>query len=259
MGGRCAKAIIQSASNARLHRGTSSIYADIRLLLVSTFVGDGELLDMSPHVIGGQSAAELQYDLRAVSHHSGFMGGGHYTAHACNSGDSSWYNFDDTHTARATASMAKSQSSYVLFYARKGVPAAAVERAQAGVSEGISSGGGGGGGGSCDRGAAAEPDPPAGGGGGGSGAAPAARVPIVIPTVPDVVAAGERNASVNQESEGADDSGNREGGGGGGGGSGGGGGGGGGSIPPSSDRLSPEPVSEMEESARADECKKNQD
>ena len=65
-----------TASVPHSFRYTSQVREKLNTLVDFPLGGEGDILDMSPHVIGGQSVAELQYELRAVSHHSGSMGGG---------------------------------------------------------------------------------------------------------------------------------------------------------------------------------------
>ena len=58
------------------------------------------------------------YDLFAVSHHMGSMGGGHYVAMAQNWMDGEWLKFDDSWCSHASGSDTVSNSAYVLFYRR---------------------------------------------------------------------------------------------------------------------------------------------
>lgn len=62
------------------------------------------------------SSEPLHYDLFAVSHHHGGLGGGHYTAHAKNTDTGKWYYFNDSSVSRADTSELASSSAYVLFY-----------------------------------------------------------------------------------------------------------------------------------------------
>jgi ubiquitin C-terminal hydrolase len=76
------------------------------------------------HIAPFCNAAGLQaagcrgmYELAAVSHHSGGMGGGHYTATGRAVSDARWYCFNDAVVTRPKTSPAKaSTSAYVLFY-----------------------------------------------------------------------------------------------------------------------------------------------
>jgi ubiquitin carboxyl-terminal hydrolase 8 len=60
------------------------------------------------------------YDLYAVSNHMGGLGGGHYTAHALNRFDDTWYEFNDSSYRAVDDSVhgRLSKSAYVLFYNR---------------------------------------------------------------------------------------------------------------------------------------------
>lgn len=85
------------------------------------------------------------YDLFAVSHHSGGLGGGHYTAHAYNSESREWLSFDDSFVSAARADDVKSSSSYVLFYILRdpasGEPAAVAGSGAAAGVAGAAAGG----------------------------------------------------------------------------------------------------------------------
>lgn len=56
------------------------------------------------------------YQLIALSHHSGSLDGGHYTASCRSWNDNTWYHFNDTAVRRESKPSAPSQSAYVLFY-----------------------------------------------------------------------------------------------------------------------------------------------
>ena len=57
------------------------------------------------------------YRLIALSHHSGCMGGGHYTAQGRCEKDGSWWEFNDDDVVRERGTPAgASSSAYVLFY-----------------------------------------------------------------------------------------------------------------------------------------------
>lgn len=60
------------------------------------------------------------YDLYAVSNHMGGLGAGHYTAHALNRFDDTWYEFNDSSYRSVDQSIHQRlfKSSYVLFYNR---------------------------------------------------------------------------------------------------------------------------------------------
>eukprot|EP00744_Colponema_vietnamica_P008314 GILI01011871.1.p1 GENE.GILI01011871.1~~GILI01011871.1.p1 ORF type:complete len:407 (+),score=50.07 GILI01011871.1:167-1222(+) len=65
------------------------------------------------------SAQAPVYDLYAVTHHVGGLGGGHYTAHAMY--HDRWYSFNDSHVREVgDASAISGSSAYVLFYKRQG-------------------------------------------------------------------------------------------------------------------------------------------
>jgi ubiquitin carboxyl-terminal hydrolase 8 len=61
-----------------------------------------------------------RYDLYAVANHMGSLGGGHYTAHALNRFDDTWYEFNDSSYRSVEEAVHKrlSKSAYVLFYNR---------------------------------------------------------------------------------------------------------------------------------------------
>ncbi|KAG2435535.1 hypothetical protein HYH02_011829 [Chlamydomonas schloesseri] len=66
---------------------------------------------------GTSTPVTPQYQLIAVSHHSGSLEGGHYTAQARSCLDGQWYNFNDSHVRREAARPSgASSSAYVLFY-----------------------------------------------------------------------------------------------------------------------------------------------
>eukprot|EP01038_Epipyxis_sp_PR26KG_P005667 gene5667-7824_t len=76
--------------------------------------------DLSNYVIGPKDVdAPPIYDLYAVSHHSGGLGGGHYTATCKNYINNKWYNFNDASVSETQASNAVSPTAYVLFYKRR--------------------------------------------------------------------------------------------------------------------------------------------
>lgn len=63
------------------------------------------------------------YDLYAISHHFGGLGGGHYTAHVKHPIDGHWYDCDDSIVTRIHDPVAEediiSSSAYVLFYKKR--------------------------------------------------------------------------------------------------------------------------------------------
>eukprot|EP00743_Colponemidia_sp_Colp-15_P008212 GILK01008907.1.p1 GENE.GILK01008907.1~~GILK01008907.1.p1 ORF type:complete len:644 (+),score=55.14 GILK01008907.1:74-2005(+) len=77
-------------------------------------------LDMRDYVSSKDPLVRGQYDLYAVSHHVGGLGGGHYTATCKNEDDLKWYNFNDSSVRELSDSSGVSGSSaYVLFYKRR--------------------------------------------------------------------------------------------------------------------------------------------
>lgn len=83
--------------------------------LVSFPVDD---LNMKECVID-PSQKEFQYELFAVSEHSGGLGGGHYTAVAKVSASGKWYRFNDSFVEETKPENAITSRAYVLFYQRK--------------------------------------------------------------------------------------------------------------------------------------------
>lgn len=79
-----------------------------------------EGLDLTRYVIGTHSAdCPPIYDLYAVSHHMGGLGGGHYTATCQNFINKKWYHFNDSSVQEVAAESAVNSSAYVLFYKRR--------------------------------------------------------------------------------------------------------------------------------------------
>lgn len=76
---------------------------------------------------GGEKSSHPIYDLIGVSHHSGGMGGGHYTAH-CMGANGGWYDFNDSVVTRRNPPAEASSSAYVLFYRRRALPVLPVFR-----------------------------------------------------------------------------------------------------------------------------------
>ena len=77
-----------------------------------------ENLDMSKYIIGPKNGKNV-YDLFAVAHHYGGMGGGHYVASAKNHFDGRWYNFNDSSVSQERIEDITSSSAYVLYYKHK--------------------------------------------------------------------------------------------------------------------------------------------
>eukprot|EP00842_Homolaphlyctis_polyrhiza_P003821 jgi/Hompol1/443/HPOL_003241-RA len=64
-----------------------------------------------------QSPTSIVYDLIAVSHHSGSLGGGHYTATTKNFDDQAWYNKNDSQTSAIKGDLiTTSSTAYILLY-----------------------------------------------------------------------------------------------------------------------------------------------
>lgn len=79
-----------------------------------------EGLDLSEYVRGPQATdAPPVYDLFAVSHHMGGLGGGHYTATCRNFLNGQWYNFNDSSVSVTEPTSAVASTAYVLFYRRR--------------------------------------------------------------------------------------------------------------------------------------------
>ncbi|KAK7573793.1 hypothetical protein V9T40_010984 [Parthenolecanium corni] len=79
-----------------------------------TFVDFPDSLNMRPYIVGHEHRHQ-QYQLYAVSNHSGSMESGHYTAHCKNPADRRWYEFDDQNVYPMN-SMPKSREAYIVFY-----------------------------------------------------------------------------------------------------------------------------------------------
>lgn len=80
-----------------------------------------EGLDMSKYLIGESKKENNIYDLFAVAHHLGGMGGGHYIASAKNYFDNKWYNFNDSSVSNENLSDIVSSSAFVLFYKKRNI------------------------------------------------------------------------------------------------------------------------------------------
>ncbi|KAJ3052911.1 Ubiquitin carboxyl-terminal hydrolase 15 [Rhizophlyctis rosea] len=79
-------------------------------------------LDLRDVVIGPQKDLEgedLVYDLFAVSNHSGYTSGGHYTAYGKNPLDQRWYKFDDSRVYKVEEKNVMTDEAYLLFYKRR--------------------------------------------------------------------------------------------------------------------------------------------
>lgn len=82
-----------------------------------------DTLDLEPYcnALGlssgnGGHGRPLRYQLIAVSHHSGSLEGGHYTATCRSCSDGSWYAFNDSSVRRDARPQGASATAYVLFY-----------------------------------------------------------------------------------------------------------------------------------------------
>ena len=80
-----------------------------------------EGLDMSPFVISkeGLTADDCKYDLYGVSHHSGSLSGGHYTASCRSEVDGKWAYFNDSRVSKLSSGEVVDKSAYLLFYKRR--------------------------------------------------------------------------------------------------------------------------------------------
>lgn len=91
-----------------------------------------EGLDLRKYVIGSEFLHEngdfvnvnaeddrFIYDLYAVSHHMGGLGGGHYTASCLNPTTGQWYYFNDSSVNTCQPESVVSGTAYVLFYKRR--------------------------------------------------------------------------------------------------------------------------------------------
>ena len=62
----------------------------------------------------------MNYDLVGVSHHSGSLSFGHYTATCKNPLDDKWYDYNDSHVSLVQEnSEIVNSSAYVLYYKRR--------------------------------------------------------------------------------------------------------------------------------------------
>lgn len=77
--------------------------------------------DMSQYVLSEQQKEQcnLTYDLYAVSHHSGSLSFGHYTATCLNPLENKWYDYNDSYVSMATEDDIVNSSAYVLYYRRR--------------------------------------------------------------------------------------------------------------------------------------------
>lgn len=82
-----------------------------------------EDLDLSDYSDNSNiESSQATYDLYGISHHSGYMSGGHYVADILNvPGDKKWYHWDDAYVNSMTEADNSGSSPYVLFYYRKDI------------------------------------------------------------------------------------------------------------------------------------------
>lgn len=78
-------------------------------------------LDMGKYIIGPKKHKNNKYDLFAVAHHYGGMGGGHYVASAKNPFNNKWYNFNDSSVSSDREDSVVASSGYVLFYRHQNI------------------------------------------------------------------------------------------------------------------------------------------
>ena len=96
-----------------LKRFSFTAYSRKKLSTSVTFPITG--LNLSELCDSGDSGT---YDLYGISHHSGYMGGGHYVADIRNS-DGKWYHCDDSHAdASYNNPTGGGSSPYLLVYVR---------------------------------------------------------------------------------------------------------------------------------------------
>jgi ubiquitin carboxyl-terminal hydrolase 4/11/15 len=92
---------------------------------VGKFVQFPDQINMKEFVVGPQAEHNQHYRLFAVSNHMGFLGGGHYTAHAIVQDPRAepdphpgWYEFNDQSVSRSSAKASHTPAAYLLFYER---------------------------------------------------------------------------------------------------------------------------------------------
>jgi len=108
------KRFIKKETNHSLFRETSQKIND----LVNFKLED---LDMAPYLLSkdGVTNEDCKYDLYGVSHHSGSLSGGHYTASCKNQVDGKWYYFNDSRVSKISSGEVVDKSVYLLFYKRR--------------------------------------------------------------------------------------------------------------------------------------------
>ncbi|KAK9809909.1 hypothetical protein WJX72_001429 [[Myrmecia] bisecta] len=82
-----------------------------------------EGLDLSRYcsIAARKNIRKPVYDLIAISHHSGSLGGGHYTAQCKSAADGRWLDFNDSFVSGYAEPRGTSSSAYVLFYRQRGI------------------------------------------------------------------------------------------------------------------------------------------
>lgn len=77
-------------------------------------------LNLDKYILGNDSKSKQNnYNLYAISNHSGTLDGGHYTAMCRHFEHDRWFKFDDTDVKEINStSSLKSPLSYILFYSR---------------------------------------------------------------------------------------------------------------------------------------------
>ena len=73
-------------------------------------------LDLSQFILNPAEISKAKYDLIAISNHSGYLGGGHYTAYAKNSIDKKWHSFNDSYVSEVNEGSLIGEEAYVLIY-----------------------------------------------------------------------------------------------------------------------------------------------
>ena len=78
-----------------------------------------EDLNMDRYVMDDKYNAKTDYQLYAVSNHSGTLDGGHYTASCRHFNSNRWFKFDDSEVKETGSSSLISSTGYILFYSSK--------------------------------------------------------------------------------------------------------------------------------------------
>jgi ubiquitin C-terminal hydrolase len=84
-------------------------------------------LDMAPFLARGSEAWQQVadgslsslYDMVALVQHSGYMGGGHYTAYCLHEASRRWFEFDDRFVTEVSPETVQRAEAYLLFYQRR--------------------------------------------------------------------------------------------------------------------------------------------